>query len=71
MNPAAHPLSKRTPALRWHPIASKRLANAHTEGVAVPTLGDVRSKIDVVLLAQLKSQSAASGGQEVAGLHNL
>ena len=55
MNPAALPLSKRTPALRWRAAASKRFANAHAEGVAVPALGDVRSKIDVVLLAQLKS----------------
>ena len=44
------PLRQGTPALRWHLVASKRFANAHSEGVTVPTLGDIGSKIDVVLL---------------------
>src|SRR5271155_5412067 len=65
------PPRQRTPALRWHPVASKRFANSQTKGVAVPALGDVRSKIDVVLLAELKTQSAASGRQEFGALHNL
>jgi hypothetical protein len=44
-------LTKRTPTLRWHLIASKRFANAHSECVTIPALGDVSSQIDVVLLA--------------------
>lgn len=71
MNPAALPLSKRTPALRWRPVASKRFANAHTEGVAIPALGDIGSKIHMVLFTELKTQSTTSGRQEAAALQKL
>jgi hypothetical protein len=43
-------LTTETPALRWHVIASKRLANAHPECMTIPALGDIGSQIDVVLL---------------------
>jgi hypothetical protein len=32
-------------------VCSKRLAHSHAEGVTVPALGDVGSKIDMILLA--------------------
>lgn len=54
-----------------HIVASKRFADTHPEGVAVRALGDVGSKIDVVLLTQLKSQSSPSSGQEVSVLYPL
>jgi hypothetical protein len=39
-----------TARLRWYLIASKRLTNSHPECVAIHALGDIGSKIDVVLL---------------------
>src|SRR5271168_2689158 len=38
------------PTPRWHLAASKRLANAHSECVTIPSLSDIGSQIDVVLL---------------------
>jgi hypothetical protein len=37
------------PASMWHPVVSKRLANAHAKCVTVPALGNIGSKIQVVL----------------------
>jgi len=47
------------------------LANAHAEGVAVSALGEVGTKIDVILLAQFEPQTSATAGEEVAILHLL
>ena len=59
------------PTPRWHLAASKRLANAHSECVTIPSLSDIGSQIDVVLLTERKSQPTASAGQEVPALHRL
>jgi hypothetical protein len=46
--------------------SSKCFTDAHDERVAVPALGNVRSEIDTVFLAEFESKSGSAGRQKVA-----
>jgi hypothetical protein len=50
---------------------SKRLADAHRKRVTVRALSYISSKIDVILLTKLKSQSPTTTGQEMTTLDSL
>ena len=52
-------------------VRLESLANSQSECVTVPALGDIGSKVDVVFLAELKTQPPASAGQELAILRSL
>lgn len=60
------------PVLRSSPLRPLEcFANPQSEGVIVPALCDIGTKIDMIFLVQLEPQPAADIGKEVATLYTL